>query len=244
MEIEDMHEFMNNLAKNFGESEENGVPLFDYNNHNLQPNECLYVVDLIKNNLVFCKGFENTWGYADHEITYEMLIDNVHPQDKEIVHHICQLAITHAIEHPINTKNNLLTITYRCKKKDGSFAKYLSQSVVIQTDSRGAMVGSMVKLTDISFLDSSDHVYYDFQTEGLDIESFRSRIYENNKNLFTKRETDIIHMIHNGRTNAEISTELGISEHTVATHRKNIMRKSGCHNVQDLMNFCHKKGIL
>lgn len=239
-----MYEFLNELPKNYLDNEVNKLPIFDYNNHHLQPNECLYVIDFFKNNLVFCKGFENTWGYADHEITYEMIIDNLHPADKEMVHHIGRLAIMHAVKHPVNTKNNILTITYRCKKKDGTYCKYLCQSVVLQTDNRGVMVSSMVKLTDISFLDSSDHVYYDYRTEGLDNESFRNSIYKNNQSLFTKRETDIIRLINNGRSNAHISNELEISELTVATHRKNIMRKSGCHNVQDLMNFCHNKGIL
>lgn len=244
MEIEDMYDFLNELPKNFRENEINGDPLFDYNNHHLQPNECLYVVDFFKNSLIFCKGFENTWGYPDHEVSYEMIIENLHPADKEMVQHIGRLAIMHAIEHPLNIKNNILTLTYRCKKKDGTYAKYLSQSVVLHTDGRGAMVSSMVKLTDITFLDSSDNVYFDFKTENLDNEAFKKSIYENNKNLFTKRETAIIRLINDNHSNVEISEKLEISELTVATHRKNIMRKSGCHNAQELMNFCKNKGIL
>ncbi len=41
----------------------------------------------------------------------------------------------------------------------------------------------------------------------------------------------------------EIAKNLYISKHTVATHRKNILKKSECHSVDELINFCSGIGI-
>lgn len=239
-----MHLFLYNLSNSINKEMMDKTDYDDYRNYHLQPNESIYVIDFNSNSLVYCKGFENTWGLEDHLITYDMVIDNVHPKDKKIVHRIGKMALIHGQENGEDNKNDILTLTYRCKKKDGTYSKYLSQSYVAKTDSNGVAAGVLVRLTDISFLDSSDHVFWDFKSNGLDKEEFRKKIYADEIKVFTKRELTIMNLIKKNLTNKEISMELEISELTVSTHRKNIMRKSGCHNVQELLQFCFNKGIL
>jgi len=244
MEQEDMHLFLYNLSNSLNNEVMGQTGHENYLNYRLQPNECIYVLDLSTNSLVYCKGFQNTWGFEDHVITYEMVIDNIHPKDKQIVQRIGKMALIQGQRNGEDHKNDILTLTYRCKKKDGSYTKYLSQSYVAKTDGNGATAGVLVRLTDISFIARTDHVFWDFKSNGLDKEEFRKKIYADEIHGFTKRELTIMHLIKKSLTNNEISKELGISEHTVTTHRKNIMRKSGCHNVQELLQFCFNKGIL
>jgi DNA-binding NarL/FixJ family response regulator len=45
--------------------------------------------------------------------------------------------------------------------------------------------------------------------------------------LLSSRETEIIHLIAEGRTNKEIAEKLFLSIHTIKTHRKNIIKKLG-----------------
>ena len=49
-------------------------------------------------------------------------------------------------------------------------------------------------------------------------------------NLLSKREREIAVLISKGLKSSQIAIDLHISEHTVTTHRKNIMRKLGAHN--------------
>lgn len=49
-------------------------------------------------------------------------------------------------------------------------------------------------------------------------------------NNLSKREKEIALLIINGLQTIQIADQLNISEHTVTTHRKNIMRKLGAHN--------------
>ena len=60
----------------------------------------------------------------------------------------------------------------------------------------------------------------------------------------TKREIEIIRLIDNGLINKEIANKLFISEQTVTTHRKSILRKTGAHNVSTLLNFARKAQII
>lgn len=60
----------------------------------------------------------------------------------------------------------------------------------------------------------------------------------------TKREIEIIRLIDKGLINKEIAKKLFISEQTVTTHRKSILRKTGAHNVSTLLNFVRKAHII
>lgn len=63
---------------------------------------------------------------------------------------------------------------------------------------------------------------------------------KNNYRIFaslTKREKTIIAMIANGKASKEMADELFISIHTINTHRKNIINKTGCNSFAALLKF-------
>jgi DNA-binding NarL/FixJ family response regulator len=53
----------------------------------------------------------------------------------------------------------------------------------------------------------------------------------------TKRETEIVESLLNGKSTAEISRDLGLSPHTVQTHRKNCFRKLKVKSLSELLLF-------
>lgn len=55
--------------------------------------------------------------------------------------------------------------------------------------------------------------------------------------LLSKREIEIVRLIGEGKTSAEISEILFIGKSTVDTHRKNILKKLNIHGKTDLMRF-------
>ncbi|WP_344675784.1 LuxR C-terminal-related transcriptional regulator [Sphingobacterium kyonggiense] len=56
-------------------------------------------------------------------------------------------------------------------------------------------------------------------------------------NQLTKREKEVISQLANGKSNKQIADVLFLSNHTVSTHRKNIIRKLDCNSFADLMRF-------
>ncbi len=60
----------------------------------------------------------------------------------------------------------------------------------------------------------------------------------------TLREIEIIKLIASGQTTAQISKVLFISEHTVETHRRNILRKTNTHSGVELIIYARDNGIV
>ena len=59
----------------------------------------------------------------------------------------------------------------------------------------------------------------------------------------SKKEKKIIHLLAIGLKTEEISKELSISEFTVKTHRRNILKKLKLHNTAALINFAVENGL-
>ena len=59
----------------------------------------------------------------------------------------------------------------------------------------------------------------------------------------TRRETDVLVLIAEGKTNQEIALDLFISEHTVASHLQNIYKKIGCGNRTEAARFASGSGL-
>jgi two-component system response regulator NreC len=63
-------------------------------------------------------------------------------------------------------------------------------------------------------------------------------------NKLTEREREILGLIANGHTNAQIAQLLVISVRTVESHRANIMEKLGLQNRAELVKYALRKGLL
>ena len=64
------------------------------------------------------------------------------------------------------------------------------------------------------------------------------------QNSFSEREMEILRYICKGRSNEQIADILYISEKTVATHRKNIMKKAGVKKTSDLIVWSLEKNLI
>ncbi|HFE66241.1 MAG TPA: response regulator transcription factor, partial [Chloroflexi bacterium] len=60
----------------------------------------------------------------------------------------------------------------------------------------------------------------------------------------TQREREVLILIADGLTNAEIAEQLGISVKTVDRHRENLMRKLNLHSRVDLVKYAIKRGLI
>lgn len=64
------------------------------------------------------------------------------------------------------------------------------------------------------------------------------------KPILTRREKEILALIANGLTNAEMSEKLFVSHWTVDSHRKSIMTKLNTKNTAMLVKYAHENGLL
>ena len=67
---------------------------------------------------------------------------------------------------------------------------------------------------------------------------------EQNLNNLTPREQEVLTLLADGDSNAEIGEKLSISPKTVSRHRENIMRKLNLHSRTELVKYAIRKGII
>ena len=60
----------------------------------------------------------------------------------------------------------------------------------------------------------------------------------------TTREQEVLTLLADGDSNAEIAEKLSISPKTVSRHRENIMRKLNLHSRTELVKYAIRKGII
>jgi DNA-binding NarL/FixJ family response regulator len=60
----------------------------------------------------------------------------------------------------------------------------------------------------------------------------------------TPRELEIIRLLAAGKSNKEVSTQLGITVRTVETHRSKIMLKLGLHSLAELIHYAMRNEII
>jgi len=74
--------------------------------------------------------------------------------------------------------------------------------------------------------------------------SRQTKVFENQFDILSDREKEILKLIAEGNSSQEISNSLFISPETVKVHRTNIMKKLNIHKSTHLVTFAIKNGLV
>lgn len=204
--------------------------------------QCFYILDFKNNAITFSKGLEKMLGYTKEEFNTLLLLDIIHPDDRDMVGRLIKATLMFATENNV-TRDVGFFVSYRVRHKDGRYLKVLRQSNIYEHDEEGRIISNLSLLSDISFLNLSNKVEWKFDAPGLDKQKFKSYVTKEYSNFFTQRELEIIHHMKSGSTSKDIAVKLNISKHTVDTHRRKILQKSNCETTIEVLNFCKNNGI-
>ncbi len=72
----------------------------------------------------------------------------------------------------------------------------------------------------------------------------RKKVSSTKRNLLTATELELLQLFAQGRTAREIAEIRSLSHHTVNTHRKNVFRKLEVNNIQELIKYALKHGLV
>ena len=86
------------------------------------------------------------------------------------------------------------------------------------------------------------HLYFSSQIEP-SLLAF-DKIKQSDVPSITQREIEVLQKISLGMTNSEIAETLFISQHTVESHRKNLLSKLNAKNTADLVRISMEKGLI
>ena len=76
------------------------------------------------------------------------------------------------------------------------------------------------------------------------VRQVREKEVEDSYDLLTSREREILQLLAEGKTNKEAAALLGVSPHTIETHRGNILEKLNLHSAPELILYAVRKGII
>ena len=136
---------------------------------------------------------------------------------------------------------------FRIRKKSGEYIRAMLQVVVVQNDDEGRILRTLVVLTDISHLKKDGQVVLSYI--GMDGEpsyfdvNVQNLLPEKNRFL-SKREKEVLYLIAEGLLSKQIAESLYISKHTVDSHRKNLLQKTGSANTGELINKAIRDGLI
>lgn len=131
----------------------------------------------------------------------------------------------------------------RVIRKDRAVIWIMQQGSFIEIDKEGKPIITFDILTDITkFKKDKCMTLNMFKNE----ESKKTTLYFpiHGKAPFSKREIEIIPHLSKGLSSKEIAQKLFISPHTVDTHRRNMLKKSGVKDSASLLNFARDNGLI
>lgn len=187
-------------------------------------------------------------GFDPETLTFNDVLGAIHPDDIEFVVKAEDFLTKFFYENIGREKLLSYKISYshRARLENGEYALFNHQALMLTMDDEGGYGKSLNIHTRIDHLSSFNT--YKISLIGLNGEpSFMNlSLDEVNQDLkeFSKREIDIIKLLGNGLSNAEIAEKLFISPLTVKKHRNNILTKSDSKNTVQLIKNCILQGLI
>ncbi len=181
---------------------------------------------------------EQILGYSPNEFELSLVMNNIHPEDLPYYYHYEQSATRFFSElSPELFFKYKFSYDYRIKIKNGVLKRILQQIVPVYYFSEGGArtLGIFTDLSHLNIQGSPKLSFIGMQGAPSYYNVHLDEKFQLYPSLFTKREKEILQYIIKGASSYEIAEQLNRSIHTVRNHRKNILYKSECNNVNELL---------
>lgn len=120
------------------------------------------------------------------------------------------------------------------------------QSTILQMLNSGAVGFLLKSVPSEEILSSIQNALNNKVVMNSEIQKIITTTYENANNLpsLTKRETQILHLLSQGKTTVMIADELFLSKFTIDTYRKNLLQKFEVKNTSELLILLYKNNLI
>lgn len=212
------------------------LELFDHSN------QFFFIADYSTLRILYVSpNIINVLGYAPDELDFPRFFGIIHPDDSRAVFEIGKMVLTRELNYISggSSRHIALYMAYRAAKSNGKYTR-IALTISRHLDQNGGIY-DMVEIHDVSHVRCGTVVTFAL----LGGKPLKELPQESRKGLsISRREQEIIYYISQGYTSRKIASDLNLSEFTVNTHRKNIMRKTGTSNTVDMLLFAANNGII
>ena len=201
--------------------------------------------------LFLSSGVKKVLGYEREEWLSQGLsfaFGILHPEDREVLRTI-HMDIMKEWQNtlPGDRQNISFSFDFRVFSADGKIVRLNQHTVFVEVDADGAPLVDFSVCTDITSLKATGPSsllikFYNSDKPGREKQLFYTS--KPNTTGLSIRELDIIKLLILGLSSKQISQRLNISEHTIRTHRKNILKKTNCNSTVELISLANEKGLL
>jgi len=204
------------------------------------------VFDMRQMKYLFCsKRSVNMIGIEPDELNLNHWLELVHPECSERLGMVrSQLARIEMDLFMASKGSSLLSYNLKIRKPTAGYTNILFQDYFFYTPipRRCVLIIQIYSnVNELNLKKSNVHYYC-----GTDLSFFKfpdEKLIEMG-NLFSIREFEIIKLISQCFNNEEIAEKLFLSLHTVNTHRRNILNKSGKTHISELIYELKGKGLI
>lgn len=211
------------------------------------PGHYLYIYNYRKGRITHHQGFGEVLGYADDEVSIGTLYHAFHPEDAPALAMLTEQMIG-AMSRISNAHDPLglaWMVDYRVRRKDGQYIKVLRQSMVFEVGPANDEVISTISLCkDISAEHTGNAIGWRIHGPDeaeLDLGKLATLLPKLQYRP-RAREMEVIRELANGKVSKEIAASLHISVHTVNTHRRNLLERTGMRNTPELVRMAMAQG--
>ncbi|MFN8207895.1 MAG: LuxR C-terminal-related transcriptional regulator [Bacteroidales bacterium] len=214
------------------------------------PNQFFYISDFhdVKNHTIHPNSF-NILGYHPEQFSsFGFIYEHTHPDDRDFVLAFSMKTIEQSrLMKDVLLKDRLsavFSIDFRVKHALGHTVRLNRNTCCYRLDREGNMTYALSLFTDISHLKKTSCITYSWAGRGTESFNIDDILCLNGKIELSDREMGILECFSSGMDGSAIADRLHISEHTVITHRKNMLRKMDARNTTEMVNKAYQAGIL
>jgi len=205
--------------------------------------ETSVIIDLKNGSLSNQASLYKLLGYSKELRSLQDLKAMCHKDHLLHVMHVCKTYLDYCQKNILIQDFSSLSITFKMRKNNGSFIKTLCQISVWESH-ENQLTKLLIKFIDINFISPESSLAWTLQADVANRLNFKKLVATKFINTFSPRELELIKEICSGISNIQIGKKLFISSHTVASHRKNIFKKSSCSSPASLFSYCRQRGLI
>ena len=139
---------------------------------------------------------------------------------------------------------SLMSSNYRIRNARGGYTNMLMQLYVFYRKLPYESSFLIKVHTNIDWCSKLKKGYHFYTGDDLSYFRYPDEELLNEGVPFSNRELEIIHLIESGLDSNQIAEKIFLSPHTVNTHRRNILKKSGKATLSEVIYDLNEKGVL
>lgn len=177
---------------------------------------------------------------CESSITVSEFVNLIHPEDLPYFVNFENKVVEffHKLDED-NFRKYKVQYDFRVRKNDGQYIRVLHQVIVVDSEEETRSILKTFGMhTDITHLKETGKPKLSFiglegQPSLIDVEV--EKVIRPFNEMFTKREHEMLFFICKGLNRVQIGEVLGISKHTVDTHRRAILKKTKTNSIAELV---------